>query len=98
MSGTPDAAGGPGAPEAPRTVRVYVNGRGVDVPAGASALDALRVADPAAAEQVAGGARALADSRGLPAAPDAPVHGGAIFRVVSARAARPADQSDDTSL
>lgn len=70
------------------TVRVYLDGRGMDAPAGATVLDALRLADPAAAEQVAAGARALVDSRGLPAAPDAPVHGGAIFRVVSARAAR----------
>ena len=92
-----------GAPDAPRTVRVYVNGHGVDVPAGSSALEALRIADPAAADQIAAGARALADSRGLPAALDTPVHGGAIFRVVSARAAaRPsagsgqaADASDE---
>jgi hypothetical protein len=83
--------------DAARTVRVYINGRGVDVPASASVIDALRLADPAAAEQVAAGARALADSRGLPAAPDAPVHGGAIFRVVSARAARAGDASDDTA-
>ena len=37
------------------------------------------------AERILTGERALADSRGLPAPPDAPVFGGAIFRVVSAR-------------
>ena len=77
----------------PRPVRVYFNGRGVDAPAGATALDALRLADPALAGEVDGGTRALVDSRGLPAAADAPVYGGAIFRVVSARAARAGDET-----
>jgi hypothetical protein len=46
---------------------------------------------------VLAGERALTDSRGLAAAPDTPVHGGAIFRVVSGRARRDpdADRSDD---
>ena len=70
---------------APDTVRVYVNGRGVDAPAGGTVLDAVRIADPAAAEAVANGARALTDSRGLPAPANGPVHGGAIFRLVSVR-------------
>ena len=67
------------------TVRVYVNGAGVDVPSGATALDAVRLWNSEAAGEVERGARALADSRGLPAPPDTPVHGGAIFRLVSAR-------------
>ena len=66
-------------------VRVFVNGRGVDAPQDGTALDAVRIADPAEAEEVAAGRRALTDSRGLPAQPDAPVYAGAIFRVVSAR-------------
>ena len=78
---------------APDTVRVYVNGRGIDVPAACTTLDAVRLADPAAAEALVAGTRALTDSRGLPAAPDAPVHGGAIFRIVSARES--AARSDD---
>ena len=88
-----DATAGPGAAAA-ATVRVYVNGRGVDVPAGATALDAVRLLDPAAAESLLAGARALADSRGLPAEPSAAVHGGAIFRLVSART-RAAGDADD---
>ncbi len=67
------------------TVRVYFNGRGIDAPAGATTLDALRVWDAAVADEVAGGTRALADSRGIAADPSAPVYGGAIFRLVSAR-------------
>lgn len=70
------------------TVRVFINASGVDVPEGATALDAVRLWDAKAAQAVESGTRALADSRGLPAAPDAPVYGGAIFRLVSGRAAR----------
>lgn len=66
-------------------VRVYVNGRGVDVDATATAIDAVRAFDPATAEQVVLGTRALADSRGIAALATAPVYGGAIFRVVSGR-------------
>ena len=74
-----------------RIVRVYVNGRGVDVRLSGTALDAVRASDPAAADAVLAGARAIADSRGIVTPPETPLHGGAIFRVVSARAARDAD-------
>lgn len=67
------------------TVRVYFNGRGIDAPSDATVLDALQLWDPAAAAEVQGGTRALADSRGLAADPASIVHGGAIFRLVSAR-------------
>jgi hypothetical protein len=66
-------------------VRVYVNGRGVDVPGDGTALDAVRVFDAATADLLAAGERALTDSRGLPLAADTSVHAGAIYRVVSAR-------------
>ena len=48
-----------------RAVRVFVNANAVDVPAGASVLDAVRAwsADEAAA--VASGDRLVTDSRGL---------------------------------
>jgi hypothetical protein len=67
------------------TVRVFVNARGYDVPADATALDALRVADAAEAEAVLTGARLIADSRGLPVPPETPVYGGVIYRVVTNR-------------
>lgn len=76
---------GGAAPGGDRPVRVYVNAAPVDVPAGATALEAVRRHDAALAAQVAAGARLITDSRGLPTPADAPVHGGAIFRVVSAR-------------
>ena len=66
-------------------IRAYVNGRGVDVPAGASAIDAVRAWDADAAEQVVAGERALTDSRGLPLEPSAILSGGSIVRLVSGR-------------
>ena len=78
------------------TVRVYVDGVGVDEPAGATALDAVERRDPALARAVREGTRALTDSRGLPTPADTPLYAGAIFRVVSARAARAtSDESFD---
>ncbi|GAC1691315.1 MAG: hypothetical protein NVS9B3_09890 [Gemmatimonadaceae bacterium] len=69
-------------------VRVFVNGVGADVPAGCTALAALRVVDPAAAEAVLAGERVITDSRGLPLAPETPAHGGAIYRTIGARPPR----------
>jgi hypothetical protein len=66
-------------------IRAYVNGRGVDVPAGATAIDAVRAWDAAAAEQVVAGDRALTDSRGLPLEPSAILTAGSIVRLVSGR-------------
>jgi hypothetical protein len=68
-------------------VRVFVNERRVDVPLGTTALDAVRALDPDEATRVATGARAIVDSRGLPAAPDAAVYAGAIYRTIAARQA-----------
>ena len=67
------------------TIRAYVNGKGVDVPAGAAAIDAVRAADSDAAIQVEAGDRALTDSRGLPLEPTAVLSGGSIIRIVSGR-------------
>lgn len=69
----------------PSDVRVFVNERGVSVPAGATALDAVKVSFPDDAEGIAAGRLRLTDSRGLPVPPDTVVTGGSIFRVVTAR-------------
>ena len=69
----------------PESVRVYVNERGVSVPAGSVALDAVRALFPEQADQVATGKLRLTDSRGLPIPSDTPLSGGAIFRVVPVR-------------
>ncbi len=69
-------------------ITVFVNARVVQVPTDATVLDAVRAFDPAEGDAFAAGTRGVTDSRGLPVAPTGPVHGGAIFRLVSARAAR----------
>lgn len=73
------------APDTPESVRVYVNERGVTVPAGSVALDAVRALFPQQATEVASGKSRLTDSRGLPVPSDTPLNGGAIFRVVPVR-------------
>ena len=76
-------------------MRVYVNSTGLDVPDGATALDAIRAWNATAADEVALGDRVIADSRGLPAEPDSPAHGGAIYRVLPARRRADADEPSD---
>lgn len=71
-----------------QTLTVFVNGRSVQLPVGATVLDAFRAADPADGDAIAAGTRGISDSRGLPVAATAPVFAGAIYRLVSARAGR----------
>jgi hypothetical protein len=76
--------------------RVFVNGVGLDVPRGATALDAVRGWSADAADAVTRGASVITDSRGLPSAVDAPIQSGTILRVVPVRA-RPAVAARDDS-
>ena len=69
----------------PDPVVVFINAARVEVPHGATAMDAVRRWDARAAEQISAGERQLADARGLPTAADGIVYGGAIYRVISAR-------------
>ncbi len=75
----------------PSTLRVFVNGTALSVEHGATVLDAVRTFDVTEAKEIVEGLRAATDSRGLPVAPDAPVTGGMVLRIVSARALRTAD-------
>jgi hypothetical protein len=68
--------------DAPRSLRCFVNGRGVDLMPGATALDAVRAAQPDEAAAVAAGDRAITDSRGLPVEPATVAYAGAIYRTV----------------
>jgi hypothetical protein len=92
MSATPTTPPAPPSPipQAADGLRAYVNERGVTVPPGACALDAVAAYDVAVgtddAVAVREGRRRLTDSRGLPCAPDAPLVSGSILRVVTARA------------
>lgn len=67
------------------TIRVFVNAVGVDVPAGASALDAVRACSGEQASEVAAGTRLITDSRGLPIDSATPMSAGSILRLVAKR-------------
>jgi len=71
--------------ETPRSVRVFVNAIAVDVPAGASVLDAIRSWNADEAAAVSRGERVITDSRGLPIGSDVRVSAGSIFRLIPAR-------------
>jgi len=67
------------------TIRVFVNGKGIDAPVGGTALDAVALLAGAEAERVRVGALLVTDSRGLPVQPDTPLFNGAVFRLVPNR-------------
>lgn len=80
----------------PDSLRVYVNERGVSVPHGSVAVDAVRALFPELAVEVDAGRQRLTDSRGLPADATQALVGGSIYRVVPVRdridaAAEPSD-------
>lgn len=67
------------------TVRIYINGKPVDVDPAVTALQAVELWDETQARAVRGGERLITDSRGIVIANDTPVQNGAIFRIVRAR-------------
>ncbi len=69
----------------PETLRVFIDARGVDVPPGAKAIDAVHALDPAVAAAVRAGEKILTDSRGLPIDGASSVESGAIFRIIPKR-------------
>ncbi|HMA23043.1 MAG TPA: hypothetical protein VKP00_03595 [Gemmatimonadaceae bacterium] len=70
-----------------RMLRVFVNGSGVDVPAGSAALDAVRAWNADAAGDVTAGTRLITDSRGLPIDAATPMSAGSILRLIANRGA-----------
>ena len=73
------------------TVRVFVNAKPVDVPAGSSALECVRTWSVEEGKAVDDGRRVITDSRGLPVDGATRVAAGAIFRTISNRAAERGD-------
>ena len=69
----------------PDSLRVFIDTHGVDVPVGATALEAVSAFDPSAAAAVRSGEKILTDSRGLPFDATAEVQSGAIFRLIPRR-------------
>jgi hypothetical protein len=74
---------------------VFVNGTCIEVEPGATALDAVRRWDHAAARLVEAGGRAIRYSRGRRLDAAIPVYAGAIFRLGGAREAAAAPASAD---
>ena len=66
-------------------IRVFVNANAVDVPAGSTALDAVRTWNADAAQEVGTGSRLITDSRGLPIDAASPMSAGSILRLVANR-------------
>jgi hypothetical protein len=77
-------------------VRVYVNERAVEVPAGAPALTAVATLDGELGTAVADGRAYLTDGRGIRLATDVPLSAGAILRVVrpARSGSKPSDHTD----
>lgn len=75
-------------------VRIYINGKPIEVDAAATALQAVEAWDEKQAAAVRNGERIITDSRGIVTANNTPVHNGAIFRIVRARQI----SSDDPDL
>ena len=67
------------------SLRVFIDATAVDVPPGASALDAVAAFDPAAAAALRAGEKILTDSRGLPFDVATEIQAGAIFRLIPRR-------------
>ena len=74
-------------------LQVYVGGKRIEVPPGASVLDAVRIASADEAAAVVEGRRIVTDSRGLPTSASEKVFAGAIYRLASARQQEP--EADD---
>jgi hypothetical protein len=69
----------------PESLRVFIDAHGVDVPRGATALDAVAAFDAHAAASLQSGEKILTDSRGLPVDAKVAVEAGAIFRLIPRR-------------
>lgn len=74
-------------------IRIYLNERGLLLPAGATVRDALQAALPDLVADADAGAALLTDGRGLPVALETPLSAGTILR--AARSSRRAPDSDD---
>jgi hypothetical protein len=78
----------------PDRVRVFVNSNGVDIPPGATALDAVRAWNVDAAQDVVSGTRLITDSRGLPIDGGSPMSAGSILRLIAKRDRATSDEDE----
>jgi hypothetical protein len=82
----------------PDTIRVYLNQRAVDLPAGTLVADAIRLGDPQLTESLTSGKVKVTDGRGLELPLDDPLTNGAILRIIVSSRRGPGDSSDDDAL
>ena len=71
----------------PDTLRCFVNERGLSLAPGATVQDAVAAFDPALADRLRRGEATVTDARGIRVAHEQVLAGGAILRVLPARAA-----------
>ena len=80
----------------PDTIRVYLNQRVVDLPAGIRVAEAIRIAEPELSQSLESGKARVTDGRGLDLPLDQPLPNGAILRVfISSRRGSGEAQDDD---
>ena len=71
----------------PDVLRCFVNERGLSLAPGATVRDAVAAFDPALAARVMRAEAYVTDARGIRVAPEQPLPGGAILRVLLERSA-----------
>jgi hypothetical protein len=82
----------------PDTIRVYLNQRAVDLPAGTLVANAIRLVEPQLTESLTAGKVKVTDGRGLNLPLDQTLTNGAILRVVVSSRRAPGDSPDDDAL
>jgi hypothetical protein len=75
------------------TIPVFVNGQCIRIAAGQSAAGAVALHDAELAARLADGTAYVTDGRGIRLPADAPIHAGAILRVI-VTARRATDEAD----
>jgi hypothetical protein len=76
------------------SMRIFINSSGLDVPAGSSALDAVRAFDAQQAAEVEAGDRIITDSRGLPIDGATAMSAGSILRLIPKRTRAATDDAE----
>ena len=82
----------------PDTIRVYLNQRAVDLPAGTLVADAIRLGDAQLTESLTSGKVKVTDGRGLELPLDHPLTNGAILRIIVSSRRGLGDSPDDDAL
>ena len=82
----------------PDTIRVYLNQRAVDLPAGTSVAEAIRRAEPQLSEAMELGKAKITDGRGLDLELDQTLTNGAILRIIVSSRRGPGESPDDDAL